>query len=436
MTCQAYGAVPANPLPAARLTPRLRGMRASRAWLACLLLLLTLGCQADSNDDLPAVTPSRSGPAGMDASLREAALALVDEREEALRSGDRDAFLATVDPDELAFSSTQARWFDNLAQLPVTDVSYELGDESVMTQVAGDGDLQLPVDFTMRMRGFDRHPVTQRMVWTFVRDGDDALLADDRNVQIEAKTGWTPAPWDLTRIEVRHVGGILAIFDKETVDNADYVMEDLVDATEVVSRHVPPWSEHFIAYGTSDVSAIDEMSAMDVEDTAGVAFPVLAREGGPVAAYRFMVNPNLIGDVLSRGRGVPPRAGARRARHRGRPLPRLVGRGRSGVRRPHDAPRRLPAADRGRAAVPDRGAHARAQRSVLHPRPALNYELASLVCDYLATTRGEDALWGLVRTFRTARFSAWAETEGIVRRELGMSTRELSRQALAWARAA
>ena len=151
----------------------LRGMRASRAWLACLLLLLTLGCQADGNDDLPAVTPSRSGPAGTDTSLREAALALVDQREEALRSGDRDAFLATVDPDELAFSSTQARWFDNLGQLPVTDVSYELGDESVMTQVAGAGDLQLPVDFTMRMRGFDRHPVTQRMVWTFVRDGNN-----------------------------------------------------------------------------------------------------------------------------------------------------------------------------------------------------------------------------------------------------------------------
>ncbi len=414
----------------------LRGMRASRAWLACLLLLLTLGCQADSNDDLPAVTPSRSGPAGMDTSLREAALALVDEREEALRSGDRDAFLATVDPDELAFSSTQARWFDNLAQLPVTDVSYELGDESVMTQVAGAGDLQLPVDFTMRMRGFDRHPVTQRMVWTFVRDGDDALLADDRNVQIEAKTGWTPAPWDLTRIEVRHVGGILAIFDKETVDNADYVMEDLVDATEVVSRHVPPWSEHFIAYGTSDVSAIDEMSAMDVEDTAGVAFPVLARDGGPVAAYRFMVNPNLIGDVLSRGevfRHELAHVALGTADDRS-PVWLVEGAAEYVARTtlPVDSRRQIAAArlflTEERTLEPSGRFYTR--------DPALNYELASLVCDYLATTRGEDALWGLVRTFRTARFSAWAETEGIVRRELGMSTRELSRQALAWARAA
>ena len=28
---------------------------------------------------------------------------------------------------------------------------------------------------------------------------------------------------------------------------------------------------------------------------------MLARAGGPVAAYRFVVNPNVVGDVLSRG---------------------------------------------------------------------------------------------------------------------------------------
>ena len=58
------------------------------------------------------------------------------------------------------------------------------------------------------------------------------------------------------------------------------------------------------------------------------------------------------------------------------------------------------------------------------------------MCDYIATTRGEAALWDLVRTFRTARFFSLAQTEGVVRRELGLSTKELSAQALAWARAA
>ncbi len=58
----------------------------------------------------------------MDESLRDAALELVDERETALVAGDREAFLATVDPDAHDFARTQARWWDNLALLPVTDV--------------------------------------------------------------------------------------------------------------------------------------------------------------------------------------------------------------------------------------------------------------------------------------------------------------------------
>jgi hypothetical protein len=409
-------------------------MRASRAWLACLLLLPFVGCQA-VDEPVPAKPRQRSeAPAGTDQSLRGQALDLVEARERALRSEDRGAFLDTVDPDELGFSATQARWFDNLALLPVADVSYELGDEDVMTQVSGDGDLQLPVDFTMRLRGFDKHAVTQRMVWTFVRSGDDVLLADDRNLQIDAKTGWTPAPWDLAHIEVRRSGGILAVFDEETIEHADYVMDDLADATEVVARHLPEWSRRFVAYGTSDVTALDKMSDMTVDDTAGVAFPVLAREGGPVAAYRFLVNPNVVGDVLSRDfvfrhELVHVALGTSDDRS---PVWLAEGAAEYVSRSvlPVDERRRIAAGQlgttTGRTLEPTRRFYTR--------DPALNYALAAAVCDYLATTRGEAALWDLVRTFRTARFATWAGSEDVVREQLGLSTEELSAQALAWAR--
>lgn len=288
MTCQDYAGGCAEPPSCRPVNTYDPAMRTTLVRLSSLLLLLpTAACQGDASEpgarprDLP---DSAGAPAGMEESLREEALDLVERRERALREGDRDAFLATVDPDELGFSATQARWFDNLTLLPVGDVSYELGDEDVMTQVAGEGDLQLPIDFTMRLRGFDRRPVTRRMVWTFVRNGGEVLLANDRNVQIEAKTGWTPDPWDVAHIEVRQAGGILAVFDEDTDEHATYVMSDLADAAAVVRAHLPDWSGRFVAYGTSDVSAIDKMSAMTVEDTAGVAFPVLAREDGPVAA--------------------------------------------------------------------------------------------------------------------------------------------------------
>ncbi len=416
--------------PLVRLTPTL---------LACALLLSTAGCQGEAGEqgagplDIPGST---GAPAGMDESLRDDALDLVEQRERALREGDRAAFLATVDPDELGFSATQARWFDNLAQLPVGDVSYELGDEDVMTQVAGEGDLQLPIDFTMRLRGFDRRPVTRRMVWTFVRSDGEVLLADDRNVQIDAKTGWTPDPWDLAHIEVRRSGGILAVFDEDTSQHATYVMSDLADATAVVRRHLPEWSGRFVAYGTSDVSALDKMSAMAVEDTAGVAFPVLAREGGPVAAYRFLVNPTVVGDVISRGLVFRHElVHVALADSDDRSPVWLV----EGVAE-YVARSTMPVEDRRRIAAlqlgPTPGRTLPPDRRFYTRDPARNYVLAALACDFLATTRGEGVLWDLVRTFRAARLSTGAESEEVVRRELGLSTRELSEQALAWARSA
>ncbi|GAB3036928.1 hypothetical protein GCM10011376_32170 [Nocardioides flavus (ex Wang et al. 2016)] len=415
-------------------------MRVSRAWFACLLLLPTASCSGGSapSGAAPQPTlPERSGPpAGMDESLRDAALELVEKREDALVAGDRDAFLATVDPDALTFAATQARWFDNMAQLPLTDVSYELGDESFMTQVAGAGDLQLPVDFTMRLEGFDERPVTQQMVWTFARDGEDALLADDRNVQVEARSGWTPAPWDLGHIEVRRSDGILGVFDEETVDHADYVMRDLADARAAVRARLPRWSGRFVTYGTSDTAVMDEMSAMSVDDTAAVAFPVLSRPRGPVAAYRFMVNPEVVSDVLSRDlvfrhELVHVAFGTSDDRS---PTWLAEGIAEYVARTPFsvDERRRIASAQlvaaRARTLEPTRRFYSR--------DPQLNYALSALVCDFLATTRGEDVLWDLVRTFDGARFSFWTETEDVVRRELGVSTRELSAQALAWARSA
>ena len=415
-------------------------MRASRAWLACLLLVPTLACEAGGQ--VPADAPDRdrsarpAAVAGDEESLRAEAVALVDERERALTESDREAFLATVDPDELGFSATQARWFDNLARLPVGDVSFDLGDEDALADDFDDGELRLPVDFTMRLRGFDSRPVTDEMVWTFVHRDGDVLLVGDRDEEVDLVNGWIPAPWDLAHIEVRRSGGILAVFDEDTSEHATYVMSDLADATAVVRRHFPEWSGRYVAYGTSDTTAIAEMSGMGVDQTAGVAFPVLARPDGPVAAYRFAVNPTVVGDVLARGLVF---------RHE----LAHVALGPTDDRSPvwlvegaaeYVARSTMPVDERRRiAAYQLATASARTlepTRSFYRGDPSRSYNLAAVVCDYIATTRGEAALWDLVRTFRTARIFSAAQTEGVVRRQLGLSTRELSAQALAWARSA
>ena len=305
-----------------------------------------------------------------------------------------------------------------------------------MTRVAGDGDLQLPVDFTMRLRGFDRRPVTRRMVWTFVRVDGEVRLTEDRNNQIEAATGWTPAPWDVTHIVVRREGGILGIFDEGTEEHADYVMRDLADAAAAVGAHLPEWSRTFVVYGNTDVSALDAMSLMDVNDTAGVAFPVLSREGGPVAAYRFLLNPDVVQDVVSRSLVF---------RHElvhvalgttddWAPTWLVEGAAEYVARSPYPELRRRVFASQELAGV--QAPRLETSRKFYQRDPARNYALAALVCDYLASTRGEATLWDLLRAFQAARPTSAVEADDVLLRELGISNPELSAQALAWARSA
>jgi hypothetical protein len=412
-------------------------MRASRAWsagLALLLLLLTplTGCQGDARtteESAPVTLRQRPAPAaGQDGSMREEALALVETREAALRGDDRGAFLATVDPDELGFSSRQARWFDNLALLPVEDVSFELGDEGLLDDLDGDGGLQLPVDFTMRLDGFDAKPVTQEMLWTFVRRDGEVVLAEDHDPEFDERTGWIPAPWDVAHIEVRQKGKILGIFDEDTVDHADYMMSDLAATTATVRQHIPEWTGSFVVYGASDTTALAEMTEMGVDDTAGVAFPVLTHPGGPVAAYRFIVNPTVVGDVLSRGQvfrhelthvALGPTTGRV-------PLWLTEGVAQYVARSTYTVEQRRLIAAREMLGA-DRAALEETRR-FYGPNASANYALAGLVCDYIAMTRGEEALWELVR----ALSSPAGSTDDVLLAELGLTKPQLRDQAMTW----
>ncbi len=404
-------------------------MRTSRAWFACLLLLPMMGC--DQQDSAPEPTPSgRSSVApGMDESLRDAALALVETRQTALREGDRDAFLATIDPDATEFAATQARWFDNIAELPAADLALELGDEAVMTRIHGEGDLQLPVDFTMRLDGFDEHASTQPLVYTFVGDEDEVLLTSDRNLQSDAFTGWRPAPWDVTDIVVEQTDHVLGIFDEETADDADAIMDATTESLAVVDALVPDWPMTVTVYAISDLEALDRMSLMEVSATGGVAFSVPVRPGRPkVAAYRTMLNP------VVRGQRNRVFLLSHELTH--------VALGEADDQSPqwlvegaavYVAGSTDPVADRRRRRAGDLGdaqdPQLRDGRDFYQVDPSASYTVAGVVCDYLATTRGPEALWNLMAAFRNNKS---AGTDLILERELGVDAEQLTADALRW----
>ena len=144
-----------------------------------------------------------------------------------------------MDDDELQFVATQARWFDNLSAMPVGGLRLEPVEGRAAGGEATDGELRLPVDFTMRLVGFEQRSVTQRLLHTFRQVDGEVRLVNDRDAARDRRAGWLPDPWDIDDVVVRESGSILAFFDEETAPYADSVMTDLEASQETVLAAVP-----------------------------------------------------------------------------------------------------------------------------------------------------------------------------------------------------
>jgi hypothetical protein len=139
---------------------------------------------------LPPARAQTAPPVTAPASTREqAARAVLDQRVDALRRGDRAAFLDTVDPaasDE--FRGRQGRMFDGLRSLPLasyelrlrTDEEPDLGGGGLAGRYPGADDLFLPpVEAHYRLTGIDTVDAVDGYYYTFLlRDGRWRIVSD------------------------------------------------------------------------------------------------------------------------------------------------------------------------------------------------------------------------------------------------------------------
>ncbi|MBA2699306.1 MAG: hypothetical protein H0U61_11140, partial [Nocardioidaceae bacterium] len=237
--------------------------------IALILVLSATGCSLLGDDPAPA---ARAPEVMTESQLREATESVVAEREAALLSGDRDAFLSTIDEDALQFVATQERWFDNISSMPISHLSLTVVDEDHPDDKEA-SPLRVPVDFTMRLAGFEDTSVTQRLVYTFTRGVDGLVLAADRDARADERGDWLPEPWDITQVVVRHSDAMLVFFDEDTSPYADAVMKDLEASRRSVMAALPDWSGKLVAYDISDLSNIEKRSPMSLAETGGVAYP-------------------------------------------------------------------------------------------------------------------------------------------------------------------
>ena len=189
-------------------------------------LLQVLADESEQSEGLPEVawTPPAGMPdeVGTDAELRQMAQAVLDRRARALREGNLSDFAMDLDRSEADFVAAQKRLFDNLQQLPLQVLDYEVEKDTWNTNYAEDqweSTASIPfVRERMQLQGFDRYPVETVFGVTFAERGGRWRIVSDTDVSQMTAEGAQEAPWDLTAIRVVQADGVLGTFDEGSIE--------------------------------------------------------------------------------------------------------------------------------------------------------------------------------------------------------------------------
>lgn len=399
-----------------------------------LVVGLLAGC---SDDDDASLLGDRSVP-----SLAEAQHVL-DARAAAVRDGDLEGFLASVDASDRKLVARQRRYFANLQQLPLEEFDYDVLKSEWpdgLKSTSWGGRVLLPqVRLATQLAGFDSVPVQRVTGFAFARKDGRTVIIADRTGAGQHFPGSHPAPWDLVRIHVRQDGDTLQLYDDDTWDRADEVSATLRAGTVDVRNAIPfTWDGGVVVYVFSRPAVLNSFEGVpggNIKHLGAMTFPMYAVQGQPtVAGSRFTLLPSSLraGQAfLSRivrhelthvalgerddgapvwfAEGISEYIGAREIPQDERRIASVaVSRAREGVDR-------LP---------PSRGFNGDSQ--------AWHYALSWMACDYIATSQGEAKLWELMDALHA---SGEGTTDGrqdaVLQTVLGLSSAQLARRAAA-----
>ena len=205
--------------------------------------------------------------------------AVLDARVAALSSGDRDAWLATVDPDApTAFRDAQGRLFDGLRSVPIESYSLEARTDDT-GDLGGDlglkygGPVQLPeTRQRMRLRGFDDRDAVDSLWLTFVqRDGRWFVAGDEDLAAVGLDTA--RGMWDFAPVEVLATDHFLTIFHPAQRDRARALSAIAEEAMGVLrSRWDQPWPERIPMILPADTDELERLLQSTIDLDKFLAF--------------------------------------------------------------------------------------------------------------------------------------------------------------------
>ncbi|NHC25388.1 hypothetical protein G6553_19700 [Nocardioides sp. IC4_145] len=424
-------------MPTTPTTPSDRLRRSPRGAVAALLVPLLVcllpGCSLlDRGDDPDGAARVAVAPAPGDVVV--AVRRALDRRAAAVRRGDRRTFAAGLARRSPRVRAQQLTWFDNLAQLPLAELRYGVDRQNIVRD--GDG-YWVVVEQSMQLAGYDAEPVVTHDRFRFRPVPGNVRrmrLTSVTDPAWEAEHDVRPQPWDLGAVEVRGGLGVLGVFDADSVPAASGVIASVERGIADVSAVLPQdWRRTVVVYALSSTAfleTIDELPGGDPERLDGVAFPVAAGPGRPGAvATRFALHPRML-----------TRAGPQRDRlvrhelvhvalgERDDDVPVWLSEGIAeyvSVRAVDPADRVVAEAALGRAVEGIDGLPTRESFTAPGDEPVVSYGVSWWVCEHVARSFGEGALWALLDAFA----AEGADEAEVLRRVLGLTADQLANRA-------
>lgn len=284
--------------PSRRPDPTGTGSR----WRALLVALLTYaaglgiltGCSVGDDPSTPPASVTRDDPGRRQ--VVAAVQRLLDRRAEAVRGGDRAAYVSTVATGRDADEAEQLTYFDNLAQLPVGEFSLRLRPDTVR---GGGNTWAGAVEVTLQLEGYDAAPVVRLSRFDFTRGRGGWRVASDLDEEWQRDYGGDLQPWRTGPIEVERGPRVLGIFDGGSIAAAPALVDVVEQGIDEVAARVPvEWNTRVVVYALSDTRMLRGLPQLPGDDPSAldaVAFPVVARPEDPeLAATRFLLHPRML----------------------------------------------------------------------------------------------------------------------------------------------
>lgn len=255
--------------------------------LAALCVSILLGAVA--------ISPNAVGQQSQSSEIDKA----LSDRAAEFRAGNREAFLASVDPSSTDFRKSQELLFDRSRAIPLAEYSLKLDEDAPFftrkrdTEKHGPDTIVAAVEERLQITGFDNQAALGRLMLTFVKRDGRWLIASDSGMD-DLGLYSSRYPWDFGPVEVKtseHFAMVLHPEDSGFASELLGLAEQALPNVDRVYRR--GWNKKVVIYVPATKKELERVidATFDVDPFVAFASTSIDRDQGWAStAPRIILN--------------------------------------------------------------------------------------------------------------------------------------------------